>query len=296
MSGAVFPLIVYHDHCTDGWCAAWLLSRRFSGAELLAASYGDPPPEDDRIRGRVVYVVDFSYDRETLVRWHSIASSLVVLDHHESAEKSLAGLPFAEFSDVRSGCGLVAKYIDDSTGWLTPMAKGEALLASYAEDRDLWRFQMPGSRAVNAYIDSFPRTDEDWWKLMGQFERQPWAYFAALGENIIRNNGSVIRSHMHRQRHVMLPTDDDSVIECKVVNATTLHSEIGGELAKSSPSGVGIVWRETDDGSANKYSLRSTKCGQNVAKIAECYGGGGHAHAASFTHQFHPWMELIADE
>ena len=87
------PLVIYHGHCRDGFCSAWVASRFLEDAEFFAADYGDPPPMD-RIEGspRDVYVLDFSYPRAELIEIAKRAKSLVLLDHHRTAQQDLQSL------------------------------------------------------------------------------------------------------------------------------------------------------------------------------------------------------------
>src|SRR6478736_8978193 len=93
-------LCIYHSPCYDGFTAAWVVRQAFPDAKFIGANYGDEPPD---VRGKEVIVVDFSYPRDVLERMHEQAKSLLVLDHHKSAEKALEGLYYAKFDMSRSG-------------------------------------------------------------------------------------------------------------------------------------------------------------------------------------------------
>ena len=83
-------IVIYHGGCWDGFCAAWLLRGRYPDAEFIPARYGDPAPME-KMAGSRVFVVDFSYPRNVLIEMHRLAYSLVVLDHHKTAQKDLEG-------------------------------------------------------------------------------------------------------------------------------------------------------------------------------------------------------------
>ena len=101
-------VVIYHSGCYDGFCAAWIFWRQFPKAEFVPANYGDDPPD---VRGKSVFVVDFSYPRETLLRMNEESSSLVVLDHHRTAQKDLEGLDFCTFDMTKSGGRLAWEFI-----------------------------------------------------------------------------------------------------------------------------------------------------------------------------------------
>ena len=82
------PLVIYHGHCLDGACAAWVALHALGGVgvQLHSATYGEPPPS---VVGRDVLIVDFSYKRDVLIEMARVAKSLRVLDHHKTDRKSV---------------------------------------------------------------------------------------------------------------------------------------------------------------------------------------------------------------
>jgi nanoRNase/pAp phosphatase (c-di-AMP/oligoRNAs hydrolase) len=65
------------------------------------------------------------------------------------------------------------------------------------------------------------------------------------------------------------------VVNCPGVIA----SDLLGELAEGNPFAAGYQ----DIGTRRNWSLRSTDAGEDVSKIAEQLGGGGHRNAAGFS-------------
>src|SRR5438034_364114 len=95
-------LVIYHGECTDGFTAAWAFKtlRPLTTATYAPAHHGDTPPE---VTGKEVYILDFAYPRAQLLRMHDQAASVLVLDHHKTAQADLEGLPFCVFDMDRSG-------------------------------------------------------------------------------------------------------------------------------------------------------------------------------------------------
>lgn len=79
------PLVIYHANCADGFTAAWAV-RQAMDAEFHPGVYGEAPPE---VAGRDVILVDFCYPFDVLMQLGLSARSVLVLDHHKSAEASL---------------------------------------------------------------------------------------------------------------------------------------------------------------------------------------------------------------
>ena len=88
-------VVLYHAECADGFGAAWAIWNRFPAARFIPVKHGNPPPAE--LQDQRVVIVDFSYARETLETMAAQTQALLVLDHHITAEKALAGLPYAYF-------------------------------------------------------------------------------------------------------------------------------------------------------------------------------------------------------
>jgi uncharacterized protein len=283
-------LVVYHAGCADGFCAAWLFHHAFPGAEFLPANYGDPPPG---VTGREVYIVDFSYPRVDMLRTLVDAKSVVVLDHHKSAEKELGNLPavgpgsLIRFGMEKSGAVLAWEYLcetgslpdrfsEQRTGWTRDRPP---VLVRLVQDRDLWLWQMPKSREANAAIRSYPMDYAVWDQLCSRCESpNRFAGLCYEGEAILRNDFQAIETHVKNAREIEI--DGYRVLG---VNATTFISEIGGELAKGRPFGLTWFDKITDGKCQRIYSVRSDKNGIDVGELAKRHGGGGHRNAAGWT-------------
>lgn len=104
-------IVIYHASCNDGAgaaYAAWTVLGET--AEYVPAHYGNEPPD---VTGKVVYVLDFSYPRDVLLDMNAKAKSLLVLDHHKTAEADLKGLDFAVFDMIELGAALNAEFDRD---------------------------------------------------------------------------------------------------------------------------------------------------------------------------------------
>src|SRR5688572_2721511 len=119
-------LVIYHGSCRDGFTAAWVARLRYPAAEFHAGHFGKRPPQ---VSGRHVLIVDFSYPRSVMEEMASQAESIVLFDHHKTAETELTSLPYANFDMHRSGAGLAWDYLfpGEPRPWIV----------DYVEDRDL---------------------------------------------------------------------------------------------------------------------------------------------------------------
>lgn len=263
------PVVVYHDSCPDGVAAAWACRRRFQDAEMYPAKYSDEP-DINRLRDRDVIVVDFSWKRAPMLSVAEVASSIVVLDHHKSAELELSGLEFAVFDEEQSGCGLAWRTLFPSE----PMPE----TLSHIEDRDLWRFALPATKAFMASFSLHDLTID----LVGEFVEAiqasdgDYSRFVAEGHAVLRYHERLVEDACHNPP---METINGIVVPCVPCHTKRLISDIGHKLAEKAP--FSATYQILPDGS-RIYNLRSRDDGADVQEIAVALGGGGHKHAAGF--------------
>ena len=100
-----------------------------------------------------VYILDFSYPREITGRIAE-ACNLVLIDHHKTAAENLEGIGCCHFDTARSGAVLAWQHFHPGA----PIP--EILL--YVEDRDLWLWQLPHSREINAALGELKKDFAVW--------------------------------------------------------------------------------------------------------------------------------------
>lgn len=266
------PLVIYHAACRDGFCAAWCVWRKIPGADFHPGQYGVDPPD---VRGRDVVMVDFSYPRDVLTRIAADAKTLLVLDHHKTAEAALAGFEeeniktggnnaSIHFDMERSGAGMAWDHF--FPGQPRPW------IVDYIEDRDLWRHKLPNGPAVNAYLSTIRFEFEAWYQASrGTVEEA--AKLGVVVEDKIRQYVSEVSKNARRV------TFEGHEVPC--VNAPQVDiSELGSFLAQGEQFAIG--WWQRGDG-IFQYSLRSREPSTiDVSDLAKRHGGGGHMRAAGF--------------
>jgi hypothetical protein len=249
-------LVLYHAECADGFGAAWAIWKRFPSAQFIAVKHGDPPPGN--LAGQRIVIVDFSYSRPILENMAREASRLLVLDHHITAEKALAGLPYAYFDLKKSGAVLAWEWAhDEPAPWLL----------EYIQDKDLWQWALPASREINAALASYP-FDFKLWDSFRQKELEQ------EGRAILRYENELVSK---LAAHATMVSFQGEVVPA--VQSPVLTSQIGERLSPHYP--FCIIWH--DKNGRRYYSLRSRESGTDVGSIAAAFGGGGHTHAAGFS-------------
>jgi uncharacterized protein len=260
-------LCIYHGNCADGFAGAWVVRRAIGEAiDFHAGVYQTAPPD---VAGRDVVLVDFSYKRPVMEKIIAEARSVLVLDHHKTAEEDLRGLPGAEvvFDMERSGSKIAWDY------YFPNEAPPQVLL--HIEDRDLWRFALPKTREIQANIFSYPYDFSVWERLMAA---DP-AVLAVEGEAIERKHFKDIDELLGVvQRRMLIGGHNVPVANLPY----TLVSDAAHKMAQGEPF-AGCYW---DTPKGRIFGLRSTDAGIDVSEIAKQYGGGGHRNAAGFTVSF----------
>lgn len=275
---------VYHVNCHDGYTAAWVVWKKFGDdAEYLPMNYGQDPYEEHNewwADDRHVFIVDFSFDREMLYGiQEGGAASVTVLDHHKTAQDELKDVPFAIFDMDRSGAGITWDYMFD------PSTRPK--IVDYAEDRDLWKHELPHTAEVQCAMEAMPFNMQAWDAFASELESEE-------GFKAIITRGEAIRQYRDAQmernysEHVGYANIAGHVVPC--VNSCMWQSDIGNYLLKNEYNvPFSAVWFRTAGGHV-AFSLRSNDEKEDVSVIARQFGGGGHRNAAGFKTNSPPMM------
>lgn len=291
-------LCIYHGNCADGFTAAWAVRKALGEAnvDFHAASYGDPVRPD--VTNRNVLLVDFSYKRTELEAMACGARAIVVLDHHKTAAEDLAGFEqpapwsanlFAEIENAAAmsgGLPIRALFDMERSGaaiawdFFHGMDRPRPMLVEFVQDRDLWRFNLGGTRQVQACIFSHGYDFETWDWLSHRIE------IPASLQELIAEGRAIERKH-HKDIEELLPVTTRSMriggFDVPVANLPYIFSsDAASKLAENAPFGACYY----DGPNGRIFSLRSRGEGAiDVAAIAATYGGGGHKNASGFQMQ-----------
>lgn len=270
------PLCIYHGNCADGFGAAWVFKNYADrDFDFHPGVYQDAPPD---VTGRDVYLVDFSYKRDVVVRMREQCSRLVLIDHHKTALDDLRGL--IDSRAIESLCSLDHSGAMLAMRWFCGDNDTEVpQLLRHIEDRDLWRFALPFTREIQANLFSYPYDFTVWDELM----RTPL-------ELLIEGGKAIERKHHKDIAELCSVMARPCVIGGVPVLAAnlpyTLTSDAGHRMAvgngtDASPqyAFAACYW---DTFAGRVFSLRSASGGYDVSEIAKKYGGGGHKNAAGF--------------
>ena len=267
--------VYYHENCFDGMCSAWVAWRKFGyKAEYIPINYGQSFSQSrimEECDVNDIYFVDFSLPRKIMDVIYTLADKLVVLDHHKTAEIELRDAPYAIFDMNESGASLTWKHFFN--------CEPPPLLVRYIKDRDLWKFNEYKSKEVNAFIQSFEMTIDNYDILNNYLGSRSSTH---LDEAIVA--GTALLRYQDKLVKDMCKNFIIRKIggyEIPVVNASVLFSEVGHELCLKGLFTKLFSAYYFDRNNKRQWGLRSIG-DFDVSEIAKKYGGGGHRNAAGF--------------
>lgn len=264
-----FDVVFYHSPCADGYTCRFIAELKNPAALFIGLDVRKPFPVEqfDSMKGKRVIMMDIAFDEQTMLRINNIASFFVVIDHHETNQKVLGDLSFAQFDMTKAACHMVWEYFN--AGIEMPV------FIEYIGLRDIWKHKE--NKNALYFTNGFSCPEYD------------FKYFCKYYSN---NDGNVMKTIeqgklLHEyQQHIVeqickaaIHHEDKYII---VNSHFPFISDIGDYLRERYPSRLVIIWNKKFGDPMYRYSVRSAVDGPNSAKFAEQFGGGGHAGAAGF--------------
>ena len=292
-------IVLFHASCLDGTGAAFAAHKYFSELSIvepvkyIPVQYSEPFPDVPLCENTAVYILDFSYDRQTLIDIHAKVGKLVVLDHHKTAQEALAGLDFAYFDIDKSGAVLAWEYFHPGK----PLPD----LMRYIQDRDLWKFELPGTKPLFSALMNR--------KVLSEPINKEGSVLSKLIDRTIVGHGfdkliregklletyrdNLIESYGKAKGGKLLLTQMDG-LKVAVFNLTFFISEAGTLVYNMLDVDFSMSYFITPGGRW-VFSLRSKSDKADVSVIAKKHGGGGHKNAAGFSLEFEEAVQFFRE-
>jgi len=294
-------IVFYHAECSDGMGAAWAMHQALGkDAEYIACHYKGPETLVS-VFDKDVYFVDFSVPRADLMHLCKSAKSVTVDDHHKSAKDDLdnsSGWAPANctinFDMGKAGCRLAwerAKKLGVTSGWMTTAhsslrsATDLPVMLQYIEDRDLWRWNLPDSKQINAWIQMQPYAIQAYEALALNMEHPAgFAAVLAAGGAIYAYNATVCEKQARQlvrrtwEGHRVLYGNVAHLVSETASRALEMFDDVDLTLTY-----FDLAARQEGPGK-RIHSMRARSGGVDVSAIAKRHGGGGHPAAAGFEH------------
>lgn len=309
------PAILYHYPCPDGAFAALAAHLYFSSLNITPLYFPntvyDPIRVDDLPLNQIdrVYLLDFVGPSGFVHQLKSKVDCVVILDHHKTARELLGGGTsvtenVSKVIDMdRSGATIAYDYFKEKliTGNNNNGADNNALkigefdrvrrLFEYIEDRDLWRWKLPDSKAFSSGLD------DHHFQYDVNLNPSLFQQLLVLDLKSVIEQGKISLSYKQKLIDGVLEQSFEIALGagafgcCLAVHADSLpelRCELGNQLAVKSCNmklrGIGAVVYKVPELGKNemlKVSLRSIG-NEDTASISQAFGGGGHQNASSF--------------
>lgn len=277
-------MVIYHDPCSDGFGSAYAVWRYMQEngidhhVEWVPAGYNAKAPD---VTGKDVLIADFSFPLKTLNSMLEKSNSLLVIDHHKTADKQLETFPENNkiFDMNHSGAVLTWK-------WLYPDVETPMML-QYIEDRDIWKKELPKCDEFIAWFFTQERDFEVYDQICRNINGE-------IEGGI--DTGSIILGQTRKMTDELAERAVPKLVRFKTrtsvkyavvghINSIVLKSDIGNRMFDVHPHiDAAAVYSVSDTTGMTNFSLRSTQFHIDVGTLAKEYlGGGGHRNAAGCT-------------
>lgn len=276
-------LVIYHANCADGFGAAFAMWLKLKDtADYVPLQYGYKPHELPDVKGRKVWIVDFSLPLEDMERVINEAAHIKWYDHHKTAFEMWSSRDPSRIDENKIDYAL---HNDASGALITYRCEDPELLYEhrhifeYLDDYDRWQFKQLDTKAFNKGLWSLtPWSFEQWDQL-------------DVAKTIVRGQVLLEQHEKHVEQIIK-----SSARECAIALPNTVtpipgmaancpaffSSDVGHHLAVNSGT-YGLTFTIGHDPLEKiKCSLRSNG-DYDVSAIAKQFGGGGHKNAAGFT-------------
>lgn len=291
--------VIYHANCSDGIGAAWVIyhlarknSDTFNDIEFLGYNDRENPPN---LEGKNVVIVDFSFIKSKMLEIIAQAKSVLVLDHHDTAQKDLEGLDAPNFSCVfdmsRSGAKIAWDYYhpDRTSFGSTPW------FILYIQDRDLWQWKLNNSKAISECLYkerrvTFEGLENLYRNIKNGMEIEDMDYMIAKGGELLGPKEDMVMKYTRMSKLCTFTIPDFSEFTVRAIDCPReLRSDVGNRIVTLYDDCMfALLWSydlETDEWWC---SLRGGRTDINLADVAKTFGnGGGHKNAAGFCIKTH---------
>lgn len=287
-------ICIYHGGCDDGFTAAWAIWKRWPNCVFIPGYYGKPLPD---VEGKHVLFVDFSAKQDAMRKFAATALSVIVIDHHKTAQAELVpwtiGIGAGETPSIEL---LLARLTDPAASYDVPvvawfdMEQSGAMMTwkfafphraiptfvRFIQDRDLWKFDYGDqTRRFSAALRTYPM----------DFEKWDWLALGRGWDNLEKDGEAILRAHNANIDKFIVEVYDELIGEhvVPVVNVPYYYASDTAHamLQKYPHAPFAACWFHRADGMV-QWSLRSEDSRVDVSEVAKAFGGGGHRNAAGF--------------
>lgn len=291
-----FDIILYHKDCNDGVASAFVAwkylknkKKNSNKSKYIPILHYDYKLIKNIITNKKVLMLDICFNNNDMMKLLKRVSKLTLIDHHKSTlEYDCLELIDNKYIDINYSASVLAwKYFFQK--------KSIPLLLQYIQDNDLWINKIKYTKEFNIWYSSLKYTHRhfnDINKLLSS--RKIKKGIKSYGIKYKKLNDTMIEKEIN----------NCTIKLCKINNtlyfigySTSSHNDsiIGDKiLEKYTCLDFSVIFSFDNVNNYTYVSLYSTNNKQDVSKIAEYFGGGGHRNAAGF--RFDNITNIIGEE
>ncbi len=289
-------VVIYHGGCPDGLMAAWTFTQLNEEDQkkygtiyyhyVFERCFAKDTYMPD-LTNKYVFIVDYSYPKDTILEIAEKAKHVTVLDHHETAQKDLSDLCNSCENTISTNYTNYTIVFDmDRCGaeitweFMFGDKKSAPWWMVHIRDRDLWLWSHPDSQAFGSALSDLGFKFESI-DLINSFDALQKEAFIKRGNTIIEFQDREISAIS--KAAVLVEFEGHMVY---AVGSLRYRSEVGNFLAKKPDCMFSLMYNYNLEKNEWWISLRGIKeNGLNLSEIAARHGGGGHPLACGFTYK-----------
>ena len=270
-------LVITHKNCNDGIGTAEVIKyynklNYIIEPTIMYLTHDSFDFKDvvKSCKDKVVYVGDFSFNKDELEELTKVTKSIIVIDHHLSAFESIGDLDYVHIDLEKSGARLAWEFF-------FPRADRVPILIALIEDRDLWNF-FYDKEDTNALVLALKSERDLNFKTLIEDEDAV--------TDLIEEYSSVLEYIENEDLKYSKKVDNFMFFRTSFVGINTnLPSSNMLNLASKEHSKPALSYNieKINDINNIKISMRNHDESVDVSKICKLLGGGGHAKAAGAT-------------
>lgn len=275
--------VIYHKDCMDGLASAFIAHSSFLEADEEAEFYPMHYSDVNNVydiplnEGDIVYILDFSLPEEMIRELSCKVDHIYIIDHHKTAQ-FLLNLNIdnvsVDFDNEQSGAMLTFNFFTDrGTNPLEPE------LFEYVQDRDLWKWELLGSRDISAALALTVKKNS-----IESFKDAYWLFKDGTenGTDSFKKIGTIALDVQQKQVNEKIDKCFDIKLfekDFKIINATENISELGNAICnKYDMPSIMFFYTSLD---TVVLSFRSLDHLTDVSAVAKKFAGGGHRNSAA---------------
>lgn len=271
---------VTHRGCLDGLGANYAMWRVWGDSAIyIPVNYGDNHKDTTIFfePGDEIYIADFCFPLEVYEDFITNVLTCWVMDHHKTAEPIMHDLSLTHsrancIYDVNRSGAMIAWQTFHDCEW----EEGAPMVIRHVQDRDLWRFALPDTKACTEGLWAYAGFDMSMWSLFCTSE-------TAYKDLIVKGNIllDAKAKMVDRLSKLAVLRTVAGYPDIPTINTALYTSETCHALLEKFPQAPFVAyWYE--DIAGRRWGLRSRPDETDVSVIAKSQGGGGHAQAAGF--------------